>query len=145
VIEPAYGGGAFIADTSAWRRADDPRVADEWDRALENGQIATTPIVKMEMLYSAQSAEDFQDLEQVLAALRDIPITRSVTNAAIGAMRELARKRPLYHRVRLPDALIAAAAADAGVGVLHYDRHYDRLAEALTFESRWIAPPASLA
>jgi predicted nucleic acid-binding protein len=40
--------------------------------------------------------------------------------------------------------LIAAAAQEAGVGVLHYDRHYDRLAKVLNFESVWIAPPGSL-
>jgi len=40
--------------------------------------------------------------------------------------------------------LIAAAAQDASVGVLHYDAHFDRLAEVLDFESRWIAPPGSL-
>jgi predicted nucleic acid-binding protein len=59
-------------------------------------------------------------------------------------MRALARREPLYHRVRLPDALIAAAAQDVGIGVLHYDHHYDRLAEVLHFESRWIAPPGTL-
>ena len=143
--DPAVGGGTFIADSSAWAHTADPAVVDEWDVALARGQIATSPIVKMEMLYSAENVEDFQDLEEALAALRDIPITRSVTNAAIAAMRALARKRPLYHRVPIADALVAAAAQDAGVGVLHYDRHYDRLAEVLTFESRWIALPRSLA
>lgn len=41
--------------------------------------------------------------------------------------------------------LIAAAAAEAGVGVLHYDADYDTLATVLRFESRWIAPRGSLA
>jgi hypothetical protein len=40
--------------------------------------------------------------------------------------------------------LIAAAAQDAGIGVLHYDHHYDRLAEVLHFPSVWIAPPGGL-
>jgi predicted nucleic acid-binding protein len=44
----------------------------------------------------------------------------------------------------IPDILIAAAAQDVAIGVLHYDHHYDRLAEVLNFESRWIAPPGSL-
>jgi hypothetical protein len=41
-------------------------------------------------------------------------------------------------------ALIAAAAQEAGLGVLHYDHHYDRLAEVLSFASRWAAAPGSL-
>jgi len=46
--------------------------------------------------------------------------------------------------VRLPDLLIAACAQDSGVGVLHYDEDFDRLAEVLAFESRWIARRGSL-
>ena len=83
---------------------------------------------------------------ETLATLRDIPITRAVTNAALTAYRELAHRQPLLHRsVKLPDVLIAAAAAEAGVGVLHYDADYDTLATVLRFESRWIARRGSLA
>jgi predicted nucleic acid-binding protein len=61
------------------------------------------------------------------------------------ALRKLSRKAGAgYHRAKLPDALIAAAAQQAGIGVLHYDRHYDRLAEVLHFDSRWIAPAGTL-
>jgi len=36
----------------------------------------------------------------------------------------------------MPDALIAAAAAEhGGLAVLHRDSHFDRLAEVLSFES----------
>lgn len=98
----------------------------------------------MEVLYSAQSRDEFDALEEELRFLRDVPITRSVTSSAIGAMRDLAHLRPLAHRVPVADALIAAAASDVGVGVLHYDHHYDRLAEVLPFESRWIAPAGSV-
>ena len=80
-----------------------------------------------------------------LAQLREVPITRAVTNAALRAQRALAHVHPLFHRsVTLPDLLIAAAAAEAGVGVLHYDADYDTLATVLDFESRWIAPRGSL-
>ena len=48
------------------------------------------------------------------------------------------------HRVPFADALIAAAAQDAGVDALHYNHHYDRLALALHFTSVWVAPPGAL-
>jgi predicted nucleic acid-binding protein len=44
----------------------------------------------------------------------------------------------------IADALIAAAAQDAGVEVLHYDHHYDRLAQVLSFASVWLAPAGAL-
>ena len=139
-----HGSGVFIADKSAWQRAPDPSVRDDWRRALGLRRIATCAIVKMELLYSTRDARAFDRLDEDLDALRDVPISRTTTQAAIAAMRQLAHRAPLLHRVSIPDALIAAAAQEAGVGVLHYDAHYDRLAEVLEFESRWIAPRGSI-
>ncbi len=141
---PPYGGGLYIADTSAWNHATRASVVDDWSRAFADGQIATCAPVVLELLFSAQDAEELNRIDGGLAALRDIPVTRSTNRAAIGAMRALARIRPRYHRVSGLDLLTAAAASAAGIGVLHYDRHFDRLAEVLPFESRWIAPPGSL-
>ena len=140
-----YGGQILIADKSAWARADHPSVRSEWSSALRDGLIATCPIVTLEVLYSARDAESLDSWAADLAQLRDVPITRSVTNAAQRAQRDLAHISPLLHRsVKLPDLLIAAAAQDAAIGVLHYDEDYDTLAGVLDFESRWIAPRGSL-
>jgi len=140
-----YGGRAYLADTSAWAAGRDPAVRRDWAAALRGGQIATTPVVRLELLYAARSAEELDAIGAECAQLRDVPITRSVTNAALGAYRQLARGRPLAHRaVRTRDLLVAAAAQDAGLGVLHYDAGFDVLATVLGFESRWIAPAGSL-
>jgi len=140
-----YDGRIYIADTSAWAKASHRKVRDEWTDAMRRLQIATCPIVRLEMLYSARSGEDFDRLDTLLGALRDVPVTRSVTNAAIAGYRALAHRRPLYHRpIKFGDLLIAAAAQDGAIGVLHYDEHFDRLADVLEFESRWIAPAGSL-
>jgi predicted nucleic acid-binding protein len=141
---PVFGGGAFIADTSARVRAGHPAVRDDWATALRLRQVATCSITTLELLYAARDEREVADLEADEATLRDIPVTVSVQRAAIAALRELSRIGAGYHRVKLPDALIAAAAQQAGIGVLHYDHHYDRLAEVLHFESRWIAPAGSL-
>ena len=42
------------------------------------------------------------------------------------------------------DYLIAAAAAERGAGVLHYDHHFDTLCSALGIDSVWIAKPGSM-
>ncbi len=140
-----YDGNVYIADASAWWHAGHPSIRDEWTAALNNRQIATCAIVKLEMLYSARDGSDYDRLDAILGGFRDVPITRSVTDAALAALRELAHRGPLLHRsVRFPDVLIAAAAQDVAVGVLHYDAHFDRLAEVLDFESRWVAPAGSL-
>ena len=140
----AFGGGAMIADTSVWRRANHPALRAPWAAALRAGALATCSIVTLELLYSARTAAEFHALETRLAALRDVPVTVLVQRAAIGALRALAETGAGRHRVPLSDALIAAAAQEAGLGVLHYDHHYDRLADVLAFPSRWAAPAGSL-
>jgi predicted nucleic acid-binding protein len=141
VAGPPFGGAVLLADTSAWTRASTPGLGEEFSSAVVGGQIVTCAATMIEILYTARSATEFDELEEMLRSLRDIAITRSVTQAAIAAMRELAHRAPLHHRVSVADALVAAAAADAGIGVLHFDRHFDRLATVLPFESRWIVQP----
>ena len=140
----AFGGATYIADTSARARSHHPAVSDQWASALRAHQIVTCSITTLELLFATRDADEFRELEADEATLRDIPVTVSVQRAAITALRDLSHRGAGYHRVKLPDALIAAAAQHAGIGVLHYDRHFDRLAEVLHFDSRWVAAPGSL-
>jgi predicted nucleic acid-binding protein len=141
----AYDGTVLIADTSAWARSDRPTVREEWSAALASGQIVTCPIVELELLFSSRNGAEFDQRAARLAQLRNVPVTRSVTNAARHALRQLAHRSPGRHRaVTIADLLIAACAQDATIGVLHYDQDFDTLAAALSFDSRWIAPRGSL-
>ena len=140
----AFGGGVLIADTRSGSAPTTRTCASPWTAALRARTIATCSIITLELLYSTRTAAEFRAVEADLATLRDIPVTVSVQRAAIGALRTLADVAPRHHRVPLADALVAAAAQEAGVGVLHYDHHYDRLADVLAFESRWAAPPGTL-
>lgn len=108
------------------------------------GNVWTCDVTRLELLYSARTSEEFAALTEELSSLRNVRVTHSVCSTAIGALAELAARADAYHRVSPPDALVAAAAQEAGVGVLHYDHHFDRLAEVLNFESRWLATPGSL-
>lgn len=135
--------GRLIADKSAWQRSSDPAVAAEWRDAIVGDRIATCPVTVMELLYSTTSEAGFRELESLLGHLASVPLTPAVSERAIGAMRDLS-VRGNHHRVPLPDVLVAACAVEAGLGVLHYDRHFDRLSEVLPFESRWIAPAGSV-
>ena len=137
--------GPWVADTSAWARASEPAVAPSWKHSAEVGDLVICPVVTLELLYQARDRDQVERTATACASLRQAPVTRTVTDAAVMAMRELAGKGAAgAHRVRIPDALVAAAAAERGFGVLHYDRHFDRLAEVLGFESCWVAPPGTL-
>jgi predicted nucleic acid-binding protein len=140
-----WAGGPWVVDTSAWARASDPAVAPSWKDAASVGDLIGCPVVTLELLYDAPNRQRVEAVASALAGLRQAPITRAVTDAAISAIRELAARGSAgAHRVRVPDALVAAAAAERGFGVLHYDEHFDRLASVLRFTSQWVAPAGSI-
>ncbi len=128
-----FPGGLLLADKSAWERAGDPRVREEWTEALVTGRIVTCVPVRYELLFSARDAASFVALEERLAALRDVAVTATVQRAAMAAQRGLAELGPLHHRVPLPDLLIAAIAQEHGLVVLHEDRHFETLQRVLSF------------
>jgi predicted nucleic acid-binding protein len=97
-------------------------------------------VVALELLAAARDEETFRDLDRALQALTQAPVTRSAGDDVIGASRDLRGER----RGPAADYLIAAAAAGRGVGVLHYDHHFDPLCRVLGIESVWIIRPGSI-
>lgn len=111
---------------------------------LDSEEIATCLPFMLEAGYSARSAVDHEQSIDRLGTLPSVSIDSDVEAAARKAQRELARVG--HHRLAPVDVMIAACAHEAGMGVLHYDRDYDRIAEltSLSFESVWVAPAGSL-
>jgi predicted nucleic acid-binding protein len=136
-----YGSGtALVFDTSAWNRRTHPAVLPRWARTRDGGLLAVCPIVALELLAGARDESAFQALDQALSALPGAPVTRAACERALGASRELRGER----RLPAADYMIAAAAAERGYAVLHYDRHFEPLCRALGIESIWIAKPGSI-
>ena len=141
-MSPSYDGRIYLFDTSVWEHTEHPLIASDWAAALGNDQLAVSPVVAFEVLYTARNQADFEVLEGELDALRQAPLTRGVVRDARDALHTLSATN--RHRMPFQDAFIAASAAHKHLGVLHYDGHFDTLSEVLDFESRWIAPPGSL-
>lgn len=137
-VELLGGEAPFIADTSAWWRFSSlpGELAGLVKTAMDDDRLWITPIVRMEILYSARSTSEYIALETELDGFRILRNDRSVADAAMSAIDELAEHSDGYHRVPLTDALIAAAAAEhGGIAVLHRDTHFTKLAEVLAFEN----------
>jgi hypothetical protein len=134
-FELLEGDAPFIVDTSAWWRfASFP--SELVDKAIVDDRLWITPIVRMEILYSARSSAEYIAFEMELDGFRILRNDRAVADAAMSAIGELAEHSDGYHRVPLTDALIAAAAAEhGGIAVLHRDTHFTKLAEVLAFEN----------
>lgn len=134
----------LLADTSAWHRSRHPEVAAEWRRILDDDLVATTVPIRLEVLFSAQTARDYDAISRELDALRQLPCDAHALQRALDVQRLLAHSRPLHHRVAIPDLIIAAVAELSGAAVWHYDRDFDRIAAITGQEVVWLAQPGSL-
>jgi predicted nucleic acid-binding protein len=112
---------------------------------VRRGQIATCDMVRLELFRSARDAADLASARLEFAALPDIPIEKAQWRRALDVFEQLAARGPLHHRqVPAADLLIAAAAESAGIPVLHYDRHFEVIAEVTGQPVRALAPLGSL-
>jgi predicted nucleic acid-binding protein len=138
--EPFGSGTSLVFDTSAWNRRTTAQVLPRWAATRDAGLLTACPVVVLELLAAARDEQAFQGLDRALRALPGAPVTRAAGERALGASRELRGER----RLPAADYMIAAAAAERGFGVLHYDRHFDPLCRALGIESVWVAEPGSI-
>jgi predicted nucleic acid-binding protein len=138
------GAGPVLADTSAWMQARrDTRARDLLLSATERGDICWCWPVRYELMVDARGPEGIAAVERTLDGLREIPVDRGVQRAALATMRELAAAGSHgAHRFPLTDLTVAAAAQDAGIGILHFDQHLERLGDHLGVEARWISDPS---
>ena len=121
----------LLVDKSAYVRGDlDPSEADE---------LCLCAVTRLELLYSARSHGDYEQLESDLALFRDLRMDAETFATALGAQRELAARG--HHRIPIPDLLIAACAAQHGADVVHVDRHFETLAGVLGFVAVRAGPP----
>jgi len=133
-----------LADRSAWtNRHKDPGVDADFDARLLAGEIATCPQVTMELLWTAQSPQEFEELREDLAALPQVPVDGGTWQRAIDVWHELVRSSR-HRQAKIPDLLVAAAAEIVGMPVCHYAADFEAIADVTGQPVRAIAPLGSL-
>lgn len=139
------GRGPVLVDTSAWIAARRlPAARERLLAAAHRGDVGWCWPVRYELMVDARDADAIDALDRTLEALREIRVDRSVQQQVLSTMRELARGGSHgAHRLPLADLTVAAAAQSAAVGVVHFDRHLERLGESLGVEAWWISEPAA--
>jgi predicted nucleic acid-binding protein len=138
------GIGAVLADTSAWMQARrEPMARSLLLGAVERGDVCWCWPVRYELMVDARGPDGIAAVERTLESLREIPVDRSVQRALLATMRELAAAGSHgAHRYPLTDLAVAAAAQDAGIGILHFDQHLERLGDHLGVAAHWISAPS---
>jgi predicted nucleic acid-binding protein len=118
----------WLLDKSAASRSNDPTIRAELE--LLAGHLQVCQIGLLEQLYSTRSAADYDVVERNLRAgypIVDAP--SDILERALRLQRDLAHHHGMWHRTSIPDLLIAETALYHGLGVVHVDADFDRIAE----------------
>jgi len=118
----------WIADKSAAALSHDPLV--RWVHNELAGLPFMCPIGELQQLYSARSGRDYGTLRDDLqAAFEIVPSPRDIFDRTLRLQHDLAHHHGMWHRTPIPDLLIAETALYHGMGVVHVDGDFDRIAE----------------
>lgn len=120
--------GGWLVDKSAAARAAEPEGRAQLEELV--GLLHLCPIGELEQLYSARSARDYDALkEDIHRGLEVVAPPGDIFDRALHLQMDLAHHHGMWHRTPIPDLLIAETALHHGLGVLHVDRDYERIAE----------------
>jgi predicted nucleic acid-binding protein len=115
----------WILDKSDAAGAADESIAAQLEELA--GLLCLCPVAQLEQLYSSRSARHYDELDTELrAAFRIVQAPTDVFDLALLLQRDLAHHHGMWHRTSIPDLLIAIT---AGLGVIHVDADFDRIAE----------------
>lgn len=127
--------GGWILDNSAAARSADPVVGVQLTGLT--GDLFVCPMGELEQLYSARSAADYDARKSLLhASFRVVPAPPDVFDRALRLQRDLAHHHGMWHRTPIPDLLIAETALFHGLGVVHVDGDFARIAEVRPLVAR---------
>jgi len=132
----------WVLDKSAASRAGDARIASELAELA--GALFICPVGELELLYSARSAHDYDALKADLRA--SFPVVEAPSDLLDRALRlqqDLAHHHGMWHRTPIPDLLIAETALHHGLGVVHVDADFDRIAEVRPLVARRLGSTAT--
>ena len=119
---------------TAVRAALQPRAA--------GGQVARAGISDLEVGFSARNLGEWTRLTTALAAFPLIETDAAHLRRARQVQRLLA-SRGLRGR-KVPDLLIAAAAEENGLAVLHYDADFDLITRVTGQPCEWVVPAGTI-
>ena len=118
----------WVLDKSAAARSADTAVTRQLAEVA--GALFICPVGELEQLYSARSALHYQRLKADLgASFQAIQPPADLLDRALQLQQDLAQYHGMWHRTPIPDLLIAETALYHGLGVVHIDRDFDRIAE----------------
>jgi predicted nucleic acid-binding protein len=131
-----------LVDTSVLTRLRAPAVRAVLEPLTAAGRVARARISDLEIGYSPRTAAEWDALHGALSVFSLIETDAHHVQRARQVQRVLASRSQRGRKI--PDLLIAAAAEEAGLVVLHYDADFDRIAAATGQSCEWVVPSGSI-
>jgi predicted nucleic acid-binding protein len=132
----------WLIDKSALVRLGHSPDAAEWASRIERGLVRITTVTRLEVGYSARSAQDLR------AGLRQPPVSAMPAQYLTPAIEDRAAEvltlladRGQHRAPSVPDLIIAATAELAGLTVLHLDKDFDLIASITGQPMEWLNVP----
>jgi predicted nucleic acid-binding protein len=131
-----------LIDTSVLTRLRAAEVREAVEPLATSGLIGRTNMSDLEIGYSARNASEWDQLIRALEVFPLVEIGVKHFARARQVQRVLASRSQRGRKV--PDLLIAAAAEDLRLTVVHYDADFDQIARATGQPCAWVVPAGTV-
>jgi predicted nucleic acid-binding protein len=129
-----------LVDNSVIARAHKPPVAAAFEPRVLAGLVASCSITDLEQLFSARSGDEHRARRDDLALrFARVPLDQRVLDRAVEVQGLLADKGQ-HRAASIPDLVVAAAAEQAELTVLHYDADFELIATITEQPTEWVVP-----
>ena len=132
----------YLVDTSVLKRMARPEVRAVVEPLANRGELARASICDLEVGYSARNATEWDDQLRALDAFAPVDTTAGHVRRALQVQRLLAERSKRGRKI--PDLLVAAAAEELSVAVLHYDADFDLISDVTGQSSEWVVPAGTV-
>jgi predicted nucleic acid-binding protein len=132
----------FLVDTSVLKRLGRLEVRHAIEPLAVSGQLARASVSDLEVGYSARNAQEWDALVGALSAFDLVETSVTHVRRALQVQRLLAQASQRGRKI--PDLLIAAAAEERDLIVLHYDADFERISALTGQRTQWVVPTGSI-
>ena len=131
-----------LVDTSVLTRLKEAAVRAALEPLTADGRVARAGISDLEIGFSARSAREWDSLQEALDSFGLVETDANHLRRARQVQMLLAARSQRGRKI--PDLLVAAAAEEAGLAILHYDADFDRIAAVTGQACEWVVPAGSI-
>jgi predicted nucleic acid-binding protein len=124
------------------KRLGRPAVRGVVEPLAAAGELGRPGICDLEVGYSARNADEWDRLVGALEAFRPVETTAAHVRRALQVQRLLAERSQRGRKI--PDLLVAAAAEELDITVIHYDADFDLISSVTGQRCQWVVPAGSV-